>query len=217
MPKLTDAQFDWLCERVADPKRSSFGGRPAADKRTIVQGIFWMLDNGARWKDLPPGCGSKSTVHGWFQTWVRQGVCEGIMCDAGRCVEQRGDYKLYACYIDGTFSNARGGGDGIGCTRVGNGVKIMVLVDTEGLSVAVDTMTAAPHESTPVQGLFDFVLTEEMPERIIGDKAYDSDPLDEANAPSPGSKTSAGSVSDGESPRCSSKDVFTSDAPLLLK
>jgi transposase len=33
-----------------------------------------------------------------------------------------------------------------------------------------------------VQGLFDFVLTDELPERIIGDNAYDSDALDEALA-----------------------------------
>jgi transposase len=41
---------------------------------------------------------------------------------------------------------------------------------------------ATQHECTLVQGLFDFMLTEQMPERIIGDKAYDSDPLDEAMA-----------------------------------
>jgi transposase len=43
-------------------------------------------------------------------------------------------------------------------------------------------MSASPHESTLVQGLFDFMLTGQMPERIIGDKAYDSDALDEAMA-----------------------------------
>ena len=94
-------------------------------------------------------------------------------------VEERGEYRLYECFIDGTFSKARGGGDGIGCTRVGKGVKIMVLVDARGLPVAVDTMSASPHECTLVQGLFDFMLTEQMPERIIGDKAYDSNPLDD--------------------------------------
>ncbi|MBL1217952.1 MAG: IS4/IS5 family transposase [Planctomycetes bacterium] len=48
-----------------------------------------------------------------------------------------------------------------------------------GLPVAVDTMSASPHESRLVQGLFDFMLTEELPQRVIGDKAYDSDQLDE--------------------------------------
>ena len=182
MLELTETQLDWLVERIPDPPRHPLGGRPAADKRQVIQGVFWMLDNGAKWKDLPAEFGSKSTVHRWFQRWVREGVFEGVMRDAGRLVEERGDYRLYECFIDGTFSKARGGGDGIGCTRVGKGVKIMVLVDARGLPVAVDTMSAAPHECTLVQGLFDFMLTQEPPERIIGDKAYDSDPLDAALA-----------------------------------
>ena len=138
-----------------------------------------MLDNGAKWKDLPRAFGSKSTVHRWFKKWVEQGVFENIMRDAGTCVEERDGYKLYECYIDGTFSKAKGGGDGIGCTKAGKGVKIMVLVDARGLPVAVDTAPANPHESKLVQQLFDFMLPVETPERIIGDKAYDSDALDE--------------------------------------
>lgn len=182
MLTLTNAQLDWLAERIPDPPRSPWGGRPRADKRKVIQGIFWILDNGAKWKDLPAEFGSKSTVHRWFQHWVRQGVFEMLMREAGRYVEERGEYKLYECFIDGTFSKAKGGGDGVGCTRVGKGVKIMVLVDAKGLPVAVDTMSASPSECTLVQGLFDFMLTEESPTRIIGDKAYDSDALDEAMA-----------------------------------
>ncbi|MFO0837159.1 MAG: transposase [Phycisphaerae bacterium] len=94
----------------------------------------------------------------------------------------RGGYKLYECYIDATFARAKGGGDGIGCTKAGKGVKIMVLVDARGLPVAVETMSAAPHESRLAQGLFDFMLTTQMPLRVIGDKAYDSDALDQALA-----------------------------------
>jgi len=138
-----------------------------------------MLDNGAKWKDLPGQFGSKSTVHRWFQKWTADGVFERLLQQAGRCVEQRNGFKLYECFIDGTFSKAKGGGDGIGLTKVGKGVKIMVLVDARGLPVAVHTAPAGPHESKLVQRLFDFMLTRQMPERVIGDKAYDSDPLDE--------------------------------------
>ena len=101
------------------------------------------------------------------------------MCDAGRLVEERDGFRLYECFIDGTFAKAKGGGDGIGKTKAGKGVKIMVLVDARGLPVAIDTCSASPHESQLVQRLFDFMLTAENPERIIGDKAYDSDKLDE--------------------------------------
>ena len=179
MLRLTKDQLNWLVERIPESPRSPKGGRPPADPRKVVRGIFWILDNGAKWKDLPRRFGSKSTVHRWFQTWVKEGVFEAIMRDAGRCVEERDGYRLYECFIDGTFSKARGGGDGIGCTKAGKGVKIMVLVDARGLPVAVDTTSANPHESQLVQRLFAFMLTAEVPPRVIGDKAYDSDRLDE--------------------------------------
>ena len=180
--RLTDEQLDWICERVPDAPRNPKGGRPPTNKRNAIAGIFWILDNGAKWKDLPRHFGSKSAVHRWFQTWVRAGVFERLMREAGRCVEKRGGYKLYECFIDGTFSKAKGGGDGIGCTKAGKGVKIMVLVDARGLPVAVDTCSASPHESKLVQHLFDFMLTSVTPDRVIGDKAYDSDKLDDAMA-----------------------------------
>jgi len=179
MLQLTEEQLDWLAERIPDHPRSPKGGRPPADKRRVLAGIFWILDNGAKWKDLPRRFGSKSTVHRWFQRWTRAGVFEWILRDAGRLVEERGGYKLYECFIDGTFAKAKGGGDGVGCTKAGKGVKIMVLVDAKGLPVAVDTAPANPHESKLVQRLFDFMLTQDKPQRVIGDKAYDSDELDE--------------------------------------
>src|SRR6267142_971906 len=179
MLTLTDEQLDWLAERVPEAPVSPLGGRPATDKRRALRGIFWILDNGAKWKDLPRKFGSKSAVHRWFQEWVHAGVFEGILRDAGELVEERDGYRLYECYIDGTFCKARGGGDGVGRTKAGKGVKIMVLVDARGLPVAVETTSATPHESKLVQQLFGFMLTLDMPQRIIGDKAYDSDALDE--------------------------------------
>ena len=61
-----------------------------------MQGIFWILDNGAKWKDLPREFGSKSTVHRWFQIWTQAGVFEQTMCDAGRVIEERDGYRVAA-------------------------------------------------------------------------------------------------------------------------
>ena len=82
--QLTDEQLDWLAERIPDPPKSAVGGRPPMDKRKAIRGIFWMLDNGAKWKDLPGRFGSKSTVHRWFKTWTQAGVFEDVMREAGR-------------------------------------------------------------------------------------------------------------------------------------
>jgi transposase len=76
-------------------------------KRRTLRGIFWMLDNGAEWRDLPRKFGSKSTVHRWFAKWVAEGVLENVLRSAGRLVETRGGYRLYECFIDATFLKAR--------------------------------------------------------------------------------------------------------------
>jgi transposase len=105
-------------------RNAAKGVLPPADIREVIAGIFWVLDNGAKWKDLPARFGSKSTVHRWFLTWVRAGIFESLMQAAGRCVEDADGFRLYECFIDTTFSRAKGGGgDGIGCARVGKGVK----------------------------------------------------------------------------------------------
>ncbi len=182
MLTLTKEQLQWMASRIPDPVKSPLGSRPPVKKLNVLRGIFWILDNGAKWKSLPREFGLKSAVHRWFSKWVKDGLFEKIMREAGRCIENRGDYRLYECYVDGPFCEAKGGGDGIGATKAGNGVKIMVLVDARGLPVSIDTLSATPHESQLVQPLMSFMLTEEQPERVIGDKTYDSDALDEALA-----------------------------------
>ena len=54
----------------------------------------------------------------------------------------------------------------------------MGIVDREGLPLSVSTHPANHHEVTLVQLSLDFYMIEATPEHLIGDKAYDSDPLD---------------------------------------
>ena len=54
----------------------------------------------------------------------------------------------------------------------------MALVDANGLPIALSLHDAAPHESTLVFDLIQNCWTEELPETMVGDKAYDSDILD---------------------------------------
>lgn len=66
----------------------------------------------------------------------------------------------------------------MGKTKRGKGTKLMAVADTSGLPLAVHTQDAAPHEVTLVRKTLVERFTEDAPERLIGDKAYDSDPLD---------------------------------------
>src|SRR5207248_7614620 len=55
----------------------------------------------------------------------------------------------------------------------------MAIVDRHGLPLSVSTHAANHHEVRLVQLCFDFYMIEAKPENLIGDRAYDSDPLDE--------------------------------------
>lgn len=55
----------------------------------------------------------------------------------------------------------------------------MAASDRAGPPVAVDVASASPHEATLVEGLLAARLADALPRRLIGDRAYDGDPLDE--------------------------------------
>jgi transposase len=67
----------------------------------------------------------------------------------------------------------------VGKTKRGKGTKLMAVADGSGLPVSVHTASASPHEVTLVRQSLAQSFTDERPEHLIGDKAYDSDPLDE--------------------------------------
>jgi transposase len=56
----------------------------------------------------------------------------------------------------------------------------MALADRSGLPLAVHAASASPHEVTLVEATLEASFLGEEPERLIGDRAYDSDPLDAA-------------------------------------
>ena len=70
-------------------------------------------------------------------------------------------------------------GAAVGPTRRGKGSKIMAIADRHGLPVACCVTSASPHESKLVEATIARRFTRAKPKRIIGDRAYDSDPLDQ--------------------------------------
>ncbi len=68
----------------------------------------------------------------------------------------------------------------MGKTKRGKGSKLMAMADRTGLPLAVCAAAAAPHEVTLVAPTLDSRFVDELPQRLIGDRAYDADPLDEA-------------------------------------
>jgi hypothetical protein len=65
-----------------------------------------------------------------------------------------------------------------GKTKRGKGTKLMALADASGLPLAACAASASRHEVTLVEATLAASCLDEQPERLIGDRAYDSDPLD---------------------------------------
>ena len=65
----------------------------------------------------------------------------------------------------------------MGPTKRGKGSKLMAVADRHGLPLAVDVASASPAEVRLVISTLEARFVPELPERLIGDKAYDSDPL----------------------------------------
>jgi transposase len=66
----------------------------------------------------------------------------------------------------------------VGKTKRGKGTKLMAVADGAGIPVAIHATSASPHEVTLVETTLEQSFVSASPQRLIGDLAYDSDPLD---------------------------------------
>ena len=97
--RLTDEQWKLISDLFGAPKRT---GRPPRDRRTIVDGILWILRTGSPWRDLPAVFGPWATVWDLFDTWNHDGTLQAILDRLRGQVEI--DEELWC--IDGTIVRA---------------------------------------------------------------------------------------------------------------
>lgn len=181
MLRLSDQHWERIREHFPEENiPAGRAGRKPISTRKILEAVLWILNTGAQWHWLPQCYPNYKTVHRRFQNWCRNEVLRDVMTDLANSLREEGALDESECFIDATFASAKGGGDEIGPTKRGKGVKIMAIVDRHGLPLAVSTHAANHHEVTLVQLSFEFYMIEAKPENLIGDRAYDSDALDEA-------------------------------------
>ena len=170
MLRLSDEQWERIREHFPEENiPEGRAGRKPVPARTVLEAVLWILNTGAQWHMLP------QTVHRRFQQWCQREV----LAELANTLREQGAIDEREAYIDATFASAKGGGEEIGPTKRGKGVKILAIVDRHGLPLSVSTHAANHHEVTLVQLSFDFYMLEAKPDNLIGDRAYDSDALDE--------------------------------------
>lgn len=73
---LTDEE--WQIVEPLLPEDKPVGRLREVDLRDILNAIFYRVDNGVKWRNLPPDFGAWQTVYGYFRVWVRLGVWQRI-------------------------------------------------------------------------------------------------------------------------------------------
>jgi transposase len=75
--QLTDEQ--WAAVEPLIPRSTARTGRPASDRRLMLDGLFWILATGAPWRDLPERFGPWQTVYDHFRNWRKGGVFAAVV------------------------------------------------------------------------------------------------------------------------------------------
>jgi len=73
--EMTDEAWERIEPLLPKQRR---GGR-WADHRTVLNGMFWVLNAGTRWRDMPERYGKWETVYGRYRRWTREGLFDKIL------------------------------------------------------------------------------------------------------------------------------------------
>ena len=153
---LTDAQWAVLEPVLPVPLcRTPLGGRPERhDRRTMVNAILYLVDNGCKWRALPADFPPWQTVYGLHARWKADRVLDDITdrlraavrVAAGRAAEPSAgimDSQSVAESAEGVVPTATSGYDG---HKKVNGRKRHILADTLGLLIAVVVTPASAQD-----------------------------------------------------------------------
>jgi transposase len=108
--ELTDKQWE-VIEPILPKNKSRLGkrGRPTVDKRSVFNGILWILRTGAQWREMPNRYPPYQTCHRYFQHWSQSGTLEKLLKRLASDLIERGELKIEEGFIDGSFSSAKKG------------------------------------------------------------------------------------------------------------
>ncbi|WZO97480.1 transposase [Isosphaeraceae bacterium EP7] len=108
-PELADEEWALLAPHLPEPRASARGGPRPVPNRPVVEGILWILRNGARWRAMPEGFPAPATC------WRRISACEadGTWVAARRAflgaLDDRMRLRWDECCADGSFAPAKKG------------------------------------------------------------------------------------------------------------
>ena len=158
-------------------------GRPRADNRAVLNGIWYVLWTGCQWKAVHKdwfGVAS-SVLHERFQTWQQLGIFDKIMTLMVKFYAKRRRIKWKWQSIDSKSSPAPLGGSQTGknpTDRGKQGSKVHLLVDQRGAPLEVYVTGANEHDKWSADDLIISIVVERprhKKQHLCADKGYDYD------------------------------------------
>ncbi|HWS87578.1 MAG TPA: transposase [Pyrinomonadaceae bacterium] len=104
---VTDNQSALIREQLPKRPLGKEGSRPPADDRQCFEGILWILWTGAPWSELPPRCGSKSTVQRRLKEWAEGKTLLNLWRAFLDQLDDRKKVRRDEYSIDGTLITAK--------------------------------------------------------------------------------------------------------------
>lgn len=155
-------------------------GRPRADNRAVLNGIWYVLWTGCQWKAVHKDwfgvC--SSTLHERFQTWQQLGIFDKIMQIMVKFYAKKRKIKWKWQSVDSKACPAPLGGQQTGknpTDRGKRGSKIHILVDQRGAPLAVILTGANEHDKWSADDLIISIVVKrpKTKQHFCADKGYD--------------------------------------------
>ena len=109
--ELSDAAWELISDLVSPEQKM---GRPRSDDRLMLNGIFWILCSGAKWRDLPERYGPWKTVYQRFRQWRDNGTFEQVLRHLHLRLREDGLIDLDTWMVDSTSIRATRAASGAG-------------------------------------------------------------------------------------------------------
>jgi putative transposase len=140
------------------------------------------MRSGVQWNQLPAVFGPDSTVHGWFQRFVTDGVLEEIWAELVRECDELGGVSWTWQAADGVMGKSRFSGDKRGpnpTDRAKKGTKKHVLVEQDGGPLGVVLAGANVNDQLLLEATIDAIVIQRpdpasVAQHLCLDKAYDN-------------------------------------------
>ncbi len=157
-------------------------GRPRADLRRVLDAIIYRMRSGVQWNQLPRQLGACSTVHGWFQRLVADGVLCEIWAELVRECNELGGVQWGWQAADGVMGKSRFEGDARGpnpTDRAKPGTKKSVIVEQGGGPLGVAIAAANVHDTKLLAATIDAIVVQrpdpdKVAQHLCLDKGYDN-------------------------------------------